>query len=338
MKTFAEHLQELKGRIIIVAAALGLGSILGFMIHKPVEQILQKPLNETLYYSNPAGGLSFVMQIAIGVGVIVALPVIFFELMQFFRPAIKPLKSRHLIAIVVCALALTALGIAYAYFISLPSALHFLVTFNSKDVQALISVNDYMQFLTSYMLGTIVAFQIPLILFFANKIRRFPPGTLLKMQRPAIVGTIIFSGVITPTVDPINQMVVAVPIMMLFEIGAFTVFISNRRHKPLPKFEVKMPEEFIPITIPLESKPEVIPAVTTKPVPVTAIEIEAIPSHATPIAVNAIDTEPELQIVPRMRRMRQMRQDVIFHRGSQLQPIQPPRRIIDVMAPQPSMA
>ncbi len=252
MKTFAEHLNELKIRAAICLAVVGVGSLLGFLIHKPVEQILQRPLNQTLYYSNPAGGLSFVMQIALGVGVLLALPVLLHQIIQFTRPAVKPVSTRNVVILITCSLVLTALGVAYAYTISLPAALHFLVTFNSDNVKALISVNDYVKFLFAYILGTVVAFQLPLALFFANKIRRFPPGAILNMQRPAIVGAIIFAGVVTPTVDPINQMLVALPIIALFQIGAFAVWVHNSVNKPLPKFEINVVKNAIPIVIPLE--------------------------------------------------------------------------------------
>lgn len=272
MKTFAEHLQELKVRLMVCLAVLGAGSLVGFLIHKPVEAILQKPLGQTLYYSNPAGGLGFVMQISLCVGILLALPLLMFQLMQFSRPAIKPIKSRMIALVIASSFVLTILGVVYAYVVSLPAALHFLTTFNSDGIKALISVNDYLKFLFAYILGTVLAFQLPLILFFANKIRRFPPGSLLRLQRPAIVGAIIFAGVVTPTVDPINQMLVALPIIALFEIGAFAVVVSNKVNKPVPSFEIKMPEQLVritpsqvsPVNRPL--KPAVVSPVVVSPV------------------------------------------------------------------------
>lgn len=261
MKTFAQHLRELQIRLSICLAVVGVGSIVGFLIHKPVEALLRRPLNETLYYSNPAGGLSFVMQIALGVGVLLALPVLLFQLVQFARPALKPLRTRNIVLLLACSFVLTGLAAGYAYMISLPAALHFLVTFNSDNVKALISVTDYMKFLFAYLLGTVLAFQIPLILFFANKIKRFPPGAILNMQRPAIVGAIIFAGVVTPTVDPINQMLVAVPIIALFQVGALAVVIGNKINKPVARFEIKMPAQLVPLVVPLEDAPLVKPRV-----------------------------------------------------------------------------
>lgn len=128
---------------------------------------------------------------------------------------------------------LSALGLLYSYFVSLPAALRFLVGFNSDTLQPLIGAKDYMQFLAAYAIGAIITFQLPLIFWFANKVRRFPPGGLLRTQRPTIAGIVIVSAIITPTIDPINQMAIALPMLLLFELGVSAVAIRNLK-KPTP--------------------------------------------------------------------------------------------------------
>lgn len=230
-KTFGEHLGELKKRSLIVLGNFLLGALIGFALHKQIEAILQKPLGQTLYYSNPAGGLSFALQIAMGVGIIAALPLLLYQIMQFIRPAMKPIKTRLVLLVIMCSIGLAVMAVVYVYFVSMPAALNFLVSFNGDSIQALIDVNDYIRFVLAYCGAAILAFQLPLFLLFANKVRRFPPGGLTKLQRPVIIGAIIVAGVITPTVDPINQMLLAVPIIILFESGAIVVSIANRRYR-----------------------------------------------------------------------------------------------------------
>lgn len=230
-KTFGEHLGELKKRSLIVLGNFLLGALIGFALHKQIEAILQKPLGQTLYYSNPAGGLSFALQIAMGVGIIAALPLLLYQIMQFIRPAMKPIKTRLVLLVIMCSIGLAVMAVVYVYFVSMPAALNFLVSFNGDSIQALIDVNDYIRFVLAYCGAAILAFQLPLFLLFANKVRRFPPGGLTKLQRPVIIGAIIVAGVITPTVDPINQMLLAVPIIILFETGAIVVSIANRRYR-----------------------------------------------------------------------------------------------------------
>lgn len=238
-QTFADHLSELRRRVLYVALNLSIGMFVGFLLHKQIEAIIQRPLGQTLYYSSPSGGLAFVMQIAFGFGLIVSLPLIIYQTMQFIRPSLKPVKTRLIVGMVACSMVLSAVAAVYVYFLSLPAALTFLTSFNSSSVQALISVSDYMKFISAYVIGAMIAFQLPLFLYFANKIRRFPPGGISGKQRHVILGAVIAAGVITPTIDPINQFLLAAPIILLFEAGALIVWRGNKRAVKLERAVVQ---------------------------------------------------------------------------------------------------
>ena len=274
--TVADHIKELKKRVLVVFYSFFVFSLIGFSLHTQIEHILQKPLGQTLYYSNPAGGLSFVMQVSLGFGLIAVLPLAVYHILQFARPTFRPVKTRVLIRFTVISVFLAIGALAYSYFISLPTALKFLVNFNTGTLQALINVNDYMRFILAYMAGAIIAFQLPLILYFANKIRRFPPGGISKTQRPIIAGIVIVSGIITPTIDPINQLLLAGPMIVLYEAGVLSVVLANRRsHKENAKEEPMLTT----INSPLIVKPQV-PVV----VPQVAVSAQHLtkPTDSTP--------------------------------------------------------
>lgn len=231
--TLADHLKELKYRAFTVIGFFATASVLGWVLHEKLIKIIQKPLGETLYYSSPAGGLGFVLQVSLAFGFIITLPLLMYQTAQFIRPSLGPVKTRAVVAFSCMAVLLSAMGLAYSYFVSLPAALKFLVGFNSDTLRPLIGAKDYMQFLAAYAIGAIITFQLPLIFWFANKVRRFPPGGLLRAQRPVILGIAVVSGVITPTIDPINQMAIALPMLLLFELGVSAVAIRNLK-KPRP--------------------------------------------------------------------------------------------------------
>lgn len=231
--TLADHLKELKYRAFTVIGFFATASVLGWVLHEKLIKIIQKPLGETLYYSSPAGGLGFVLQVSLAFGFIIALPLLMYQTAQFIRPSLAPVKTRAVVAFSLIAVMLSTLGLAYSYFVSLPAALNFLVGFNSDSLQPLIGAKDYMQFLAAYAIGAIITFQLPLVLWFANKVRRFPPGGLTRTQRPTIAGIVIVSAIITPTIDPINQMAIALPMLLLFELGVSAVAIRNLK-KPKP--------------------------------------------------------------------------------------------------------
>lgn len=231
--TLADHLKELRYRLFTVAGFFATASVLGWVLHEKLIVIIQKPLGETLYYSSPAGGLGFVLQVSLAFGFIITLPLLIYQTAQFIRPSMKVIKTRMIIWFTIISLFLSALGLAYSYFVSLPAALKFLVGFNSDTLRPLIGAKDYMQFLAAYAIGAIITFQLPLIFWFANKVRRFPPGGLMRAQRPVILGIAVVSGVITPTIDPINQMAIALPMLLLFELGVSAVALRNLKKSHL---------------------------------------------------------------------------------------------------------
>lgn len=231
--TLADHLKELKYRAFTVIGFFATATILGWALHEKLIKLIQKPLGETLYYSSPAGGLGFVLQVSLAFGFIITLPLLMYQTAQFIRPSLGAVKTRSVVSFSIVAFFLSGLGLAYSYFVSLPAALKFLVGFNSDTLRPLIGAKDYMQFLAAYAIGAIITFQLPLIFWFANKVRRFPPGGLVRAQRPVILGIAVVSGVITPTIDPINQMAIAMPMLFLFELGVSAVAIRNLK-KPSP--------------------------------------------------------------------------------------------------------
>ncbi len=247
-KTFGEHLHELKSRFFWVIAIFIAGGGVGFLLHSQIEEFLRKPLGQNLYFTNPAGGLGFVMQISLLSGVIVASPFVLFHAAQFARPAFKPFRTRTIILLVCCSLFLALAGLAYAYYISLPNTLKFLVDFNGPHIKPLINANEYLKFVFAYFIGCALAFQFPLLLFFMNKVRKFPPGGIRKSQRPVIAGIVVLSAILTPTIDPINQLLMAAPMFVLYEAGAFGVWSINARSRRLAK-HVPQPIAITPATI-----------------------------------------------------------------------------------------
>lgn len=228
VQSIREYLLELKRLALISVVAIAIGSAIGFAYHTQIIEAIRKPLGQTLYYTTPAGGLAFVMQISLYAGLILSLPIVLYQVIMFLRPAIKPIRLRATLTIFIASILLSICAAIYAYKLSLPAALDFLTHFNSEGVKSLISVGDYTKFFFAYLFGSMLTFQLPLIIIVTNQVRRFPPGALAKSQRPMILAAVIVSGVITPTVDPVNQLLIALPIIFLYEVGVFVVWRTNR--------------------------------------------------------------------------------------------------------------
>lgn len=237
--TFAEHIRELRSRIMWSLLFVAIGAGVGYALHDQILQILQQPLNEKLYYTTPTGAFSFIIRICCVFGFIVALPMVVYQAFAFFEPLVKVRTRRLFVLFVLASVLLAGAGIAFAYYISLPAALHFLVSFGSDagNIQALITANEYFNFVFAYIAGFAVLFQLPLLLIFINKIKPLTPSKLLGATRYVVLGSFIVAAVITPTPDPFNQLLMAGPIILLYFLSACLVAVMNvaaRRRKAAP--------------------------------------------------------------------------------------------------------
>lgn len=229
--TFAEHIQELRKRLMWSLLFVAIGGVIGYLLHDTILELLQKPLNDSLYYTAPTGAFNFILKLCIVFGVVVALPVVVYQIFAFFGPLLPQKTKRSIVWYVAWSIILAALGIAFAYFVSLPAALHFLVNFgnNAGDIQALITADEYFNFVLAYIAGFAILFQLPLIVSFINRVRPMKPKQMLGGTRYVILGSFIVAAVITPTPDPVNQAIMAIPIILLYFLSIFVIIFMNRK-------------------------------------------------------------------------------------------------------------
>lgn len=231
LKTISEHISELRRRALYCAIALLVGGIIGYKFQDKIIAWLTKPLGETLFYTSPAGGFDFLIKICIFFGFLLAIPVIMFNIMRFIAPAVPKYVTVKTGKILIISISLAILGAAFAYFVSLPAALHFLNNFSSKEIQSLISAQEYFNFVMIYIAGFAALFQMPLLIAFINKITPLSPAMLMKKQRVLILVSFIVAAVLTPTPDPINQTIMALPIIALYQISIIIVWRENRKQR-----------------------------------------------------------------------------------------------------------
>jgi sec-independent protein translocase protein TatC len=237
--TFAEHIQELRKRLMWSLLFVAIGAGIGYALHAKILKILQQPLNDGLYYTAPTGAFSFVIKVCVVFGLIVALPVVVYQVFAFFGPLLPKKTKKAIVAYVLVSVLLAAAGIAFAYFISLPAALHFLTNFGSDgtNIQAIITADEYFNFVLAYIAGFAVLFQLPLIISFINKVTPLKPSQLLGGTRYVVLGSFVIAAVITPTPDPLNQALMAGPIILLYFLSVLAVAAAGKltarsRNKP----------------------------------------------------------------------------------------------------------
>lgn len=235
-KTFLDHFTELRLRFSLSVAVLIIGSIIGYFLQNHILWFLLKPLHQPLFYTSPSGGFNFTLMISLFFGFVVFLPFFVFQLIRFIEPAFPEKMKVSLVALLLSSCLLMVLGMAFAYFVSLPAALNFLAKFGSSEVKSLISTSEYFSFVTRYLLGFGVLFQLPLIMIFINKIKPLKFSNLIQFQKWVILISFVVAAIITPTPDFINQTIMAVPIILLYQISAIAVWTINKKKNSYKSF------------------------------------------------------------------------------------------------------
>ncbi len=233
-KPFIDHLHELQIRLTWAVLAIIACGIAAYSFHKPLLEIVQRPLGQTLYYTSPTGGFSFLFKLCFVFGFIAALPIVLYQLFKFLGPLLERSHKLEITAFTLWSMNLAYAGVLFAYFISLPAALQFLAKFGDGNIQALITADEYFNFALAYLGGFAALFQLPLIVLFINRIKPLSPRKMMGAQRYIILGSFIAAAILTPTPDPVNQAIMALPAVALYQLSIAMVLIINRvsRKKP----------------------------------------------------------------------------------------------------------
>lgn len=234
-KTFLEHLQELKSRFFVWLAFFVGGSIVGYFLYPPLLSWLIAPLGKPLYYTSPTGGFETVFSVSVFFGFVISIPVLLYQTVKFLEPTILGKSVRSYIWILLFSLFLATSGIVLSYYVILPSALGFLGKFGGETLSALISTQDYFSFVTKYLLGFAVLFQLPLAMLLVNKFKKLSIRKLLANFKYVFLFSFIISAILTPTPDFINQTIMALPIIVLYLISVFIIWLTSLKAKPIDR-------------------------------------------------------------------------------------------------------
>lgn len=231
--SFLDHLEELRWRLIYAIIGIVLGSIAAWIFIEPlVEFVLLKPARDSgaiLQNLRPFGQLFLFIQISIIVGIVLTLPNLFYQLWKFISPALKKNEKKYILSIVIFSTVCFLAGIAFAYFVMLPLALKFAVEFGTEAIKNEFAINEYMSIIISVMLAAGFVFELPMVSFFLTKLGILTPAFMRKYRRHAIVAILVLAAFLTPGADPVSQVVLAVPLVLLYEISIFISKISVKK-------------------------------------------------------------------------------------------------------------
>ena len=228
---FMDHIRELQWRLAIVALAFLVTGAAVYPFFDKIVALLLKPLgnNLSLVYLTPGGAFNFAVQVCIYAAMIGALPVALYHIYRFVMPAVEKTTLRGVLGYSLSSLLLAAVGVAFSYFLALPAAIQFLTSFDLKNISPMLTVESYLSFVMTYLLAGALLFQLPLIMAIINRIKPMTPRMLMSGQRHVILWSVVFAAVISPTPDAVNQLLLAVPIIVMYQVGIVIILLKNRK-------------------------------------------------------------------------------------------------------------
>ena len=233
---FQEHITELRRRVMHCAIAIVVTTIIAFIFHEQILTLLMKPAQGFTeipsgkpIYTDLTEFISTAMKASLLVGFFAAMPFVLFQMVMFVSPGLSPSERRYLYALMPAVIVAFILGAAFGYRVLFPPAIHFLLGFGSDIATPYIRIGNYVSLMISLLLWMGVIFETPIVLFFLSRIGVVSPQQLGRQRRYAIVVAFILGALITPTFDPINQTLVALPIIVLYEIGIWLAKVGARQ-------------------------------------------------------------------------------------------------------------
>ena len=233
---FLDHLEELRWRIIWTLGALVVGLIVGFTIVTKFNllHVLQQPIapflrGHKLVYTHPADTFSITLSAAMIVGVVIASPVIIYQIWAFLSPALHRHERRVVIPVIVGAVLLFMAGVALAWFFVLPMTLRFLLSFQVASLEPMITAADYFSLVMILLLSMGAVFELPVLILALAAMGLVTPKFLSKFRKYAFVLSYIVAAFITPGDLLITTFILTVPLYLLYELSVLLAFIVFRK-------------------------------------------------------------------------------------------------------------
>ena len=261
--TFWEHLEELRRRIIIIAITIAVFTLICLSFSRPIEKVIMFPLgtsmntllaraidtaggseasilgflsiamragttsvNAELMKVGPLEGIMAFLKLGITAGILLALPIIIYQVWAFVFPALNREERRFAIPLFLIILTFFILGAAFAYFIVTPVVLQFSAQL-FPDMPNRWDLQNYVSFITRLILGFGIAFELPIVMAFLSRIGVINARGFREKQSYALLGICVISALLTPA-DPWSMLLMAIPLFLLYQLGIFFAYLVEK--------------------------------------------------------------------------------------------------------------
>lgn len=318
---FVEHAQELRRRVYHIALSILVVGTGIYFVQQHIVAILLRPSHgQHFIYTSVGGGIDFLFKVCAYGGIVISTPVIVYNVLGFLEPLLSSSSRRFITFISIISSLLAVAGVVFGYFVGLPAALHFLLhQFRTVQIQPLVTIQAYLNFVMAYIFGSALLFQLPIILICINRIKPLNPRRLFHYERWVILAAFVLSGLMNPTPNLISQLLIAGPFIIMYQLGIGVIAIVNRPKRPAAVRE--MFEQDLAVQAQRQALVSTAVPVKAEPVP---------PQPATSVNLSKPAAVTNLQ--PRARSLAQAPQRTPLYPATRPAPT---RRIIDFM-PRPN--
>jgi sec-independent protein translocase protein TatC len=230
-QTLVEHLEELRKRLMICAVTVVGATAMGFTFVDRLQNILTRPAgNLQLIFVSPPEALMANFRLAFIAGLILAMPLVLYQVLVFVMPGLHQDEKKIIIPAVLAMVVLFAMGVSFSYLTVFPFAIRFFMNFATESVHPMFTISNYLTFATNFIFAFGVVFQLPLVFYVLGRLRVVNAPFLRANRKYALLIIVILSAVLTPP-DVVSQVMMAGPLMALFELGILLVVLSQRPKK-----------------------------------------------------------------------------------------------------------
>ena len=223
-----KHLAELRNRIVWSILAIALGSVVGFALGERIIAFLSSPLPvDKLYTTGIGDAFAIQIRIALVVGIILAMPVILWNVWRFIAPGLTASERRAILPWIPAALVFFGIGVAIAYAV-LPYAVAFLLSFQTAELQLLPTAREYFDFVSTLFLAFGLLMEFPILLVGLSRVGIVTSDRLRRSRRVALLGIVVFAAVATPGGDLVSPGILSLTLYLLFEATILVIRRSGR--------------------------------------------------------------------------------------------------------------
>ena len=227
--SFVDHLEELRWRLFKAILSVVIMALIAFYFSDELFKLLIIPLGDVkLHVTEVTGSFYAYLKVSFFAGIFGALPVVFYQLWMFISPGLYKQEKKVVIPLVTISSLLFLIGAAFCYFVVLPLALKFLIGFSGDILNPIITVGSYISFTGLLLIAFGFAFELPIVAYFLGRVGLISSSFLAKGRRYAIVAILILGAVITPP-DIFTQVLLAIPIYLLYEISIILVKHTGKK-------------------------------------------------------------------------------------------------------------